>query len=68
MRPAVDRGEESGMTGVNGAPLPAIPAAGPVSRCGYGVTRSSRTTMPLEVGWLLMSATLSSGTRTWVSG
>ncbi|MDX6330907.1 MAG: hypothetical protein QOI83_3290 [Streptomycetaceae bacterium] len=51
-------------------------------RCGGGVrrachgvaaserapVRSSRTTIPLDVGWLLMSATLSSGTRTFVSG
>ncbi len=29
---------------------------------------SRRTTIPFDVGWLLMSATLSSGTRTFVSG
>ncbi|TDT27498.1 maltose O-acetyltransferase [Streptomyces sp. BK208] len=32
------------MTGVNGAPLPAIPAARPVSRCGYRADRSNRAT------------------------
>ncbi|GGS05192.1 hypothetical protein GCM10010220_66890 [Streptomyces parvulus] len=71
MRAAAVRGEVTGMTPVNGPVLPAIPAADAVSPCGYGAAGavfSSLTRTALEVGWLLMSATLSSGTRTWVSG
>ncbi|MDH6589418.1 hypothetical protein M2164_000859 [Streptomyces sp. SAI-208] len=51
------------------------PSAGHVGSCAQaevGAVRSDtgsrRTTMPFDVGWLLMSATLSSGTSTLVSG
>ncbi len=48
---------------------PAPGAAGqPGEVIGCGAVGSRRTTTPLDVGWLLMSATLSRGTRPWVSG
>lgn len=50
-------------------PNPRVPDLG---QAGAGLLRSlvgsRRTTMPFDVGWLLTSATLSSGTRTFVSG
>lgn len=39
-----------------------------VLSCGEQVAGSKRTITPLDVGVLLISATLSSGTRTFVSG
>ncbi len=52
-------------------PRPGYGRPGP-GQTGVGRDRSPvgsrRTTMPFDVGWLLMSATLSSGTRTFVSG
>ncbi len=42
--------------------------AGERAQAAASAAGSSRTTTPFEVGQLLMSATLSSGTRTFVSG
>jgi hypothetical protein len=42
---------------------------GPVTTAQVGAPEgSSRTTMPFDVGVLLMAATLSNGTRTLASG
>ncbi|GAB3288450.1 hypothetical protein GCM10027563_24210 [Parasphingorhabdus pacifica] len=57
----------SGCAAPPGAPLPSPRLRSPSDQPG-SPTGSSRTTIPLDVGVLLMSATLSRGTRTLVSG